>query len=424
LAHDQVKPLVVAIVAGAPVYYHAPLYRRLAADPRIELTVIFASDRGARRPVRSGYATDVEFGVDASSGYRSVFLRRAPLNPRRDRGVLSLVDPDVVVELARVRPDVLMLHGHHTLTHLLALAYQKLRRRPILLRVEKKRETYTSWRKRARAIVLKILFSGTYGLFIGSENRQWLEQMGVPAKRLFSTPYAVDNVALRAAARRLQPCQKAVQERFGIFAPPVILTVSSLAPVKQPLHLLEAYRRVRSRARCSLLVVGVGPCEDAMRKYVDDYRVRDVIFAGFLPQPRVAEAYSAADVFVLPSSAETWGLVVNEAMNFGLPVVASDRVGSASDLVLDGETGFIVPFDDVGALADAMHRLVAFPELRAGLGRAGRSRVAAWNYGATFTGLLEALAVAAGAERWTALTSALGSPPRRTHAAGRPHACE
>src|SRR5262249_9462845 len=109
-------------------------------------------------------------------------------------------------------------------------------------------------------------------------------------------------------------------------------------------------------------------------------------------------AYAAAEVLVLPSIAtrtfrEPWGLVVNEAMNQGLAVIASDAVGAAAGgLVRDGRNGLVVPAGDPRALADAMRRLAHDPQLRARLGAHGREDVSAYTYDAWAQGFSQALA--------------------------------
>jgi glycosyltransferase involved in cell wall biosynthesis len=123
--------------------------------------------------------------------------------------------------------------------------------------------------------------------------------------------------------------------------------------------------------------------------------------AGFLDQTQVSRAYVAADVFALVSSHdETWGLVVNEAMNFGLPIVVSDRVGSGADLVQSGHNGFVVPHDDLDALIAALDRLVVSGDLRRRLGEASREMISAWTYDVTAAGLVAAVRAAVGESRW------------------------
>lgn len=397
-------PVRLAPFAGSPVYYQAPLYRRLAADSRLDFTAIFASSAGATRPVDGGYGRPVEWGVDALEGYRRIFLRRADRNPTSG-GVFALRDFDIVTLLIRERYEVLWLHGYHTVTHIVAALTQRALGGSRLFRED---QTLLSprarWKTVMKSVGLPTFFGGGYGLFVGTENRRWFARWGVPEHRLFHVPYAVDNNALRVAARELVPRREQLRAELGIEreAGPVILTLGRLIPKKQPLHLLDAFRQVRANRRCTLLVVGSGLLEQELRQKVDAERIPDVVFAGFLDQTEIARAYVAADAFALVSSHdETWGLVVNEAMNFGLPVVVSDKVGCAADLVVDGRNGFVVPSRDREALAHAFQKLVESAELRQRFGQASIDIVSQWTYDRTAAALCDAVAAAVGAERWS-----------------------
>jgi glycosyltransferase involved in cell wall biosynthesis len=116
-----------------------------------------------------------------------------------------------------------------------------------------------------------------------------------------------------------------------------------------------------------------------------------VVITGFVNQSGMGRYYAAADVLVLPSSHEPWGLVLNEGMCFGLPVIASDAVGAAPDLVRSGENGFVYPVGDVTALAAALRRLLADPAGRAAMGARSREIVGRFSYDADVDGILAAL---------------------------------
>jgi len=254
-----------------------------------------------------------------------------------------------------------------------------------------------------KLVGLRAFLGGGYGLFIGTENRRWFARWGVPEHRLFHVRYAVDNDALRAAASELAPRREQLRAELGIEheAGPVILTVGRLIPTKQPLHLLEAFRQVRANRRCTLFVVGSGPLEHELCQKVAAEAIPDVRFAGFLDQTQVARAYVAADVFALVSSHdETWGLVVNEAMNFGLPIVVSHRVGSGADRAQSGHNGFVVPHDDLDALIATLDRLVVSGDLRTRLGEASQEMISSWTYDVTAAGLVAAVRAAVGESRW------------------------
>ena len=164
-----VKPIRIALFAAWPVYYQAPLYRLIAADERFDFTAIFASSAGIR-PFDRGFGQAVAWGDDALDGYRSVFLRAA--DRRAPGGFTSLRDPDVIGALARGKYDVLWMHGYNSITHLLALATQRLRGAPVLLREE---QTLLRPRSRVRRVakapLLRMLFSQVRGLPIGTESR-------------------------------------------------------------------------------------------------------------------------------------------------------------------------------------------------------------------------------------------------------------
>ena len=393
-------PIRLAVLAASPMYYHAPLYRALARHPAIDFTAIFCSSEGLR-PHDAGYGQAVVWDVAATGGYPHTFLRRAGENTIGG-GFFSLHDWDVVGAVARGRPEVLWLHGYNFLTHQLAAATQRLLGRPLLLREEQTLlHTRTPLKTLAKAVALRLLLSQARGLYIGTENRRWFERYGTPQDRLHFTPYCVDNDRLSRSATALAPERAALRGAFGIppNGGPVILSVARLIPKKQPLALLDAFARVRSGARCTLLMVGSGSLDEQVRRRAAE--IPDVVVAGFLNQSEVVWAYGCADVFTLFSRRdETWGIVVNEAMNFRLPVVVSDKVGCAADLVGEDVNGFVVDHRDPAALADRLGRLVGSPELRVRMGAASAETILRWNVDAAGAGVVDAVRASVGERRW------------------------
>jgi glycosyltransferase involved in cell wall biosynthesis len=391
------RPVRLALFAASPVYYQAPLYRRLAADARLDFTAIFASDAGVRAG-DFGYGEDVAFDVDALGGFRSVFLRGASGREANIDSPLSLCNPDVVRVLRDGDYDVVWMHGYASCTHLLVALTQRLRRRPLLLRDDQTLLTpRPAWKRAAKRVVFRTLLRDAITLPVGTENERWLRAHGL-RRASFHVPYASDlsPSADRAVARRA----------FGIAddAGPVVLSVARLIPKKQPLLVLEAFARVRAGARCKLLLVGSGGLEPEVRARAVELDVADdVVLAGFVNRSRIATAYAAGDVFVLASSHdETWGVAVNEAMQASLPVVLSDRVGCAVDLLRHGVNGFAFRHDDVDGLAARIGRLVASPSLRREQGAWSRRLVDGWTYETAAAGVVDAVAHAVGRERWLA----------------------
>jgi len=389
-------------VAAGPVFYQSPLYRAVAADPHVELTVMFASDGGVRPYDASFGQQPVVWDVDLLDGYTARFLRAAQRN-EPSGGFFALRDLDVVKPILGERWDAVWVHGYSYLTLWLAMAAARLRGIPVLVREEQTLLHERPWPKRwLRGLVLRALLSGVHGLYIGTNNREFFAHHGVPDGRLHFVPYCVDNATLQQQAATLAGRRPELRKRFGIGpdAGPVVLFVGKLIPKKQPLLVLRAFAEVRRETPCALLVVGDGELHHAMRARVSAEAIPDVHFAGFLNRSRIAEAFAAADLFVLPSRVhETWGLVVNEAMNFSLPVVVSEKVGCAADLVADGENGFVVGTDDAAQLAAAIRKLVEDADLRRAMGGRSRERIDRWHYGIAVEGVVGACQAALGARR-------------------------
>jgi glycosyltransferase involved in cell wall biosynthesis len=238
-----------------------------------------------------------------------------------------------------------------------------------------------------------MLFSRAYGLYIGSNNRAFFRYYGIPDDRLFWVPYCVDNATLGQQSRELRPLQPELQRDFGMgeHCGPVILFVGKLVEKKQPRVLLEAFRRVRMKAVCSLLFVGDGPLYEELSRSVKGSGIPNVHFAGFLVPARIGRAFAASDIFVLPSARhETWGLVINEAMNFSLAPIVSDKVGCAPDLVRDGLNGYVFPHDNLDRLTEALESLVVDRRRRLQFGERSRVAVSRFNYRAASEGIAEA----------------------------------
>lgn len=387
------SPIRLAAVAAGPVFYQTPLYRELAEDPRVDLTVFFASSGGVRPYDASFGNRAISWDIDLVGGYPHRFLKAANSNEVRG-GFFALRDWDIVKEIRRGHFDAVWVHGFSYFTLALAILAALTKRIPVLLREEQTLLHERPWPKRwIRALVLRALFRHVYGLAIGSNNRMYFRRYGIRESRLFFAPYCVDNDGLQDDAERLALQGVLLRSSFGIpsDAGPILLFVGKLAPKKQPFLVLEAHARLRARMRCALLIVGGGELELEMRARIEREQIDDVYFAGFLNRSEISRAYAVADVFVLPSAFhETWGIVVNEAMNFSLPVVVSDKVGCAADLVRPRENGLIVRHGDIDGFVAAIEPLLTDPSRRAALGARSREIINRWRYDLAREGIVEA----------------------------------
>lgn len=373
-------PVRVAHLISHPVEYYVPLYRELASRPEVELTVYYSSAASAGEFYDPEFKRVVEHGIPLLEGYDYRLLpsaRGAGLHTR----FLRWPNWDIVWQVIRERYDVIWIHGYANSTSLLAVVCTLPLGTRLLLREAQNLIQPRPWHKRlAKRLTLPILFRFAVGAYVGEPARAYLRHYGMPERRLYEALHCVDNGFFQRHRDELRRRRREVRLSLGISDDaPVIVFVGKLTPGKQPLELVRAFAKVRRARPCWLLLVGDGELRGEIESLVKREQIPDVRLAGFMNQAQIPSAYTAADVFVLPSRADVWGMVVNEALNFGLPVVLSDKVGAAYDLALAAGNGLVFPADDVQALARSLEQLVRDAALREQMG--ARSLVVAERHG-------------------------------------------
>lgn len=405
------RPYRLAVLNSHPIQYFAPLYRHLAQEPDIDLTVYFCSHAGLEVYEDKGFGGErVAWDVPLVEGYDHVFLPNV-WGERSPGGFWSLVNPPIVSALRRERYDAVWLHGHAYATYLLAVLGARVAGSALFMRCE----THVGLdRHPLRRALRGPVMASFYRLFdaclaIGSRNAEFYRRHGVRDQKIFPVPYSVENRHFREGARE-RPAE--VRRKLGLPSPdvPVVLFLSKLIPRKRPMDLLRAYKKARNQheSRFALAVVGAGPERERLETFVERHEVENVHFLGFRNQSELPTIYGASDVFVLPSENEPWGLVVNEAMAAGLPVVASEEVGAAADLVKEGENGFQVSVGDVPLLAEHLVTLVGNEELRHRMGEESQEIIDDWDLEACVDGVRAALQATCGVSDRDKMTTRTG----------------
>jgi glycosyltransferase involved in cell wall biosynthesis len=217
----------------------------------------------------------------------------------------------------------------------------------------------------------------------GSLAQQYLMSLGIPRRRIFLLPYAVDNNTFARVAREARGCRGEIRRILGIpvFAR-VVLAVVKFVSREGILDLLQAFAKITEDVPSVwLLVVGDGPLREEVARFIDAYHLERVLCIGYQPYSVLPRLYAISDLFVHPAREESWGVSVNEAMACGVPVLASDRVGAAFDLVRDFQTGLIFRAGDASDLAAKLRVFLALSdEERSLMGVAAQAEVAKWGY--------------------------------------------
>lgn len=333
------KPRVL-VLSEIPTPYRLPLYRQIAEQGDVELEIAFCAESQPDRP----WSLGEELG-----GVPHRILRGFPITNRSSKNTFVYeVNPSVLPLLARGRHDVLVIGGYAVFAEQMAIAYARIMRRPYLLHVEshlgKPRSGAVSRVK--SAVLPHVIGAAAGGLAVGSAAGRYLEAYGLAPERIRIVPNTIDVVdyGRRAAEAR----QRDHELRAELNLPEhFLLFVGRLVEAKGISDLLAAHASLGDSAR-ELVVAGTGPLADRVGA------APGVRLVGFQDTSRLIELYALADALVVPSRDEPWGVVVNEALAAGCPVIATDAVGAAEDLIRDGVDGRIVAVGDVAALAEAM----------------------------------------------------------------------
>ncbi len=369
----------IAFVTNVPSHFHTKLFETIADNYPTDF--YFFSD---------GREHWIEKRNDLQTGkYNGIFVPGIRLG---DRFRLNI---GLVKALWRGNYDLIVhsINGRFELLASFLLA--KLLYKPFILWTNLWFHPNTAFHRFTFPLVKAIYRQSDAIVCYGYHVRDFLLQFGVNEGKIFYSWNIADNELF---SRSVDPSDLIdLREKYQLANRRVILFVGRLSEEKGLSYLLEAYRRLSTELQVSLLLVGRGDQYDVLMKYVSDYSLQNVHFVDYVPNDKLAVYYAAAHVFVLPSVTlptlkEVWGIVVNEAMNQGCPVIATDAVGAAvGGLVESGKNGMVVPERDSGALLRALHKILSDDVLREAMSGFTRENIKKWDYAKSFSGFREAI---------------------------------
>ncbi len=383
----------VAVVNTHPIQYFAPLYAYLNTSPDIEVTALYLSDFSLRGATDRGFGQVVKWDLDLLAGYPHSFIG-PNVKTLVPTGFSSTIVPQIWGAVRRGGFDALWIHGHGVGANLIALAAAKSIGIPVFMRCE----THlglprVGWKAALRKPLMSAFYRSLNGfLAIGSANRNFYRAMGVPDNRISLMPYTVDNARFTQKSALSDEHRRATRERLKISGDrPAILYVSKFMRRKHPDHLVQAAKRLSAEGLdFDLVLAGNGEMQAELEQLTRD--LPHVVMPGFINQQEMPTLLGACDIFVLPSEDEPWGLIVNEAMCAGLPVVASSEVGCSADLIEDGGNGQTFRAGDVDGLTNALRPIVSDANLRKAMSARSRELIGRWSYRECLEGLREAVA--------------------------------
>ena len=366
-------------VVSHPIQYQAPLLKLIASDPEIELFVIFESDYTSNNYFDEGFNRKIEWDVNLKDGYS-----------------FCLAENKKVI-FAKIRDcDALWVHGWDSRFRRNLLKSAKQKNIPVLMRGENTLLAMPDgWGLKGflKRKYLKMIFENCDAfLCIGKENKEFYRQHGVAEEKLFSMPYTVDNDFFRSHALLASKNKQSFRDSLGLASGhPIVLFVGKLTARKNPNILFDAFLELDHGKLKNpyLLYVGDGIMRAELENTGGELRDR-IRFLGFKNQTELPAYYDLADVFVLPSEREPWGLVVNEAMNCSTAVIATQECGVSADLI-DSSCGYVVPSGDKDALSEALTNCLEDSERCVAMGKKAKMKMTEWGLVDSISGLKDAI---------------------------------
>ncbi|MBN4071995.1 glycosyltransferase family 4 protein [bacterium AH-315-F18] len=379
----------VKYVLSHPIQYFAPLMRKISDAAGIDLKVIYGIDAGAESYFDPGFGRTIRWDQPLLEGYASEIL-----GPGQTfgEGFSFVTSTGLHRHLRRNTTDIVISHGWATALSIKALVLSKAQRIPLLLRGESQRHSHKrGWAQLLKSAMLHPLLKRVEGILaIGTLNKEFYVDLGIPTNRIFWTPYSIDTDGFLKNAvtdEQLREEERTLGLTPGSFR---VIACGKLAAYKRPQDVITSVSRMKHRGKTELLFVGDGPMRQELEKKAAQAEVK-THFLGFRNQNALPLAYRLADVMVLASEHEPWGLVVNEAMTMGLPTIVTEVVGSGPDLVVNDKTGFIVKVGDTGAIAAGLDHMAGQPESLRKMKAAALEQVAAFHLDRTAEGYLDAI---------------------------------
>ncbi len=356
--------LILGIITTHPIQYQVPLFRELGARSGLQIEVFFEhipdpKDQG------KGFETSFTWDLDVLQGYSWKVLNGKSREGKRFSDLAQ----------AYRAVDVMLVHGWQS--NYMRWAWWKGLRSdvPLLVRGDSNSMKPRPWPLHMLHRLYLQPFQGY--LYVGESNRWFYLSAGVSEESLHFSPRSVENQRFDEDWRKFKASREALRTKMNISDAAIcFLFCGKFIEKKRPTDVVEAFENAcrRTDVPMHLLMVGDGKLHDEVKAQVTEKM--SVTFTGFLNQTEIGEAYTAADVLVLPSNyGETWGLVVNEGMIFECPAIVSDRVGCGPDLIQEGETGYTVPFADTDTLADRMIGMARHPDQTRKMGEQARELI-------------------------------------------------
>ena len=401
------KPKSLVVITTHPIQYNAPLFHYLATSKSFQVKVFYTWGKNSIHVYDPGFDKERSWDIDLLTGYDHLFVRNIAKDPGSHH-FKGIINPDLILQVARYYPDVIIVYGWKHASHLKLMRHFK-GKIPIYFRGDSTlldQSKRLNLKKLGRQFILKWIYRNIdFALSPGSSSDAYFKWVGLGPDQIIRVPHAVDNERFNGVTEEETACfeLKAAEWRkvLGITDHKrVFLFAGKFEPKKDPLMLINVFKKLLQKyPDIHLILIGDGVLKPEIEKAslidIDDSLTDNrpsITILPFQNQSLMPIVYRLADIYVLPSKGpeETWGLGINEAMACGKPVLVSSKCGAANDLVGDGQSGFVFRAEDESDLIQKMEYMLQ-GDLKV-MGRNAQQKIKAFGYEPFLTAIEKILA--------------------------------
>lgn len=338
------KKIRVAVIHSIPSPARIALFNEIEKIKKLDLTVYFLQETS--EGVDWINRTKFDFKVPKGLSFR--FFTKESYR--------FSINPSVVSELAATDHDVVVAFGWDSFASIFAFLFCSLTSRRFIL-WSGSTAYEQSWRRTFFLPLVKLVVHGSRAyIAYGSWAKEYLVSLGANPNKVFIAYNTVNTDFFKREEDRWRKKKVGLKNELGLKTSKVILYLGQVIERKGIRNLIEAFAKIKNGDRdVSLLIVGSGEQLPELKDLVKRREIHDVFFHPAVKNSETPRFYALADVFVLPSKEEVWGLVLNEAMASRLPVITTSKVGAAPDLIEDGKNGFVVEPENPAHLSKAIN---------------------------------------------------------------------
>ncbi len=375
----------LAIITSHPIQYNAPLFKLLAERNKVKIKAFYTWSQAIDNVEDHNFGKTIKWDIPLLDGYDYQVVENISKTPGSNNSK-GIINPNLISEIKKWQPDYVLVYGWNFVSHFQVIKYFK-GNIPILFRGDSTLLDETGGIKTIiRRLYLKWVYKHIdYALYVGTNNKNYFLKHRLLEKQLIFAPHAIDNQRFSDDTENKYEL-KAIEWRRDLGYKDndiVILFAGKFEPKKNPEILIKAVNQITKSPNhqiIKLLIVGNGVLEEKLKNIAKNNS--NIKFIPFQNQTKMPVLYRAADVYCLPSKGpgETWGLAVNEAMACARPVIVSNKVGCAVDLIKEGHNGWIFKHDDIKDLVNKIQKAVNDKENLKCMGINAENFIANWSF--------------------------------------------